>query len=192
MIATLDGRAHLAALADALEALDDELPRLERWAAELLDVFAAGGRLLVAGNGGSAAEAQHLTAELVGRFERERRPFSALALHAETSSATAIANDFGAAHVYARLVNAHGRPGDVLLALSTSGRSENILAAAATAVEGGLTTWALTGSLRSPLARTCDDVLAIECERAATVQEAHLVAIHLLCGFVDAAAPEDV
>jgi phosphoheptose isomerase len=187
VIAAAEARTHLSALAGALDQLDEELPKLERWGADLAARFASGGRLLVAGNGGSAAEAQHLTAELVGRFESDRPAFSAIALHAETSSVTAIANDFGAREVFARSVRAHGRPDDVLLVLSTSGRSANVLAAAKAATEGGLTTWALTGAAPNPLLRTCDDGIAIEAERAATVQEAHLVAIHLLCGYVETA-----
>jgi D-sedoheptulose 7-phosphate isomerase len=188
VITTVAGRMHIAALELALESLAAELDRLERWGAALAVRFAAGGRLLVAGNGGSAAEAQHLTAELVGRYETDRPPWSALALHAETSSLTAIANDFGSPNAFARQVEAHGRPGDVLLLLSTSGRSENLLAATLTAGDRGLATWALTGPAPNPLASACDDALAVEAERACTVQEAHLVAIHLLCEYVEAAA----
>jgi D-sedoheptulose 7-phosphate isomerase len=187
VIAAVEARLHVTALLPALERLEEEVPVLERWGAQLASLFADGGRLLVAGNGGSAAEAQHLTAELVGRFESDRAPFSALALHAETSSYTAIANDFGAAHAFARQVRAHGRPGDVLLALSTSGRSENVLEAAQAAYEHGLATWAMTGPAPNPLERVCDDALVVHADRCATVQEVHLVAIHLLCGFVESA-----
>jgi phosphoheptose isomerase len=188
VIAAVAGRRHITALLPALEGLEEDLGILERWGDRLANVFADGGRLLVAGNGGSAAEAQHLTAELVGRFETDRAPFSAIALHAETSSYTAIANDFGAAHAFARQVRAHGRPGDVLLALSTSGRSENVLAAAEAACEHGLATWAMTGPAPNPLEHLCDETLAVDADRSATVQEVHLVAIHLLCGFVESAA----
>jgi phosphoheptose isomerase len=117
---TTSGRAHLQALAAALPLLDTD--RLEAWGRELADRLTAGGRLLVAGNGGSAAEAQHLTSELVGRFDAERTPLSALALHADSCAVTAIVNDYGAEEIYARQVRAHGRPGDVLL-LSASGSS---------------------------------------------------------------------
>lgn len=191
MIATLHGRAHIAALVPALASLEDELGRLERWGRRLAELFAEGGRLLVAGNGGSAAEAQHLTAELVGRYESERAPFSAIALHADTSSLTAIANDFGSEDAFARQVRAHGRPGDVLLAISTSGESGNVLAAARAAREGGLLSWALTGPAPNRLAALSDDALAVDAERSATVQEAHLVAIHVLCGFVEGFAARD-
>ncbi|OLE30394.1 MAG: phosphoheptose isomerase, partial [Actinobacteria bacterium 13_1_20CM_3_71_11] len=152
-------------------------------------VLGRGGRLLVAGNGGSAAEAQHLTAELVGKLREDRTPLSAIALHADTSSLTAIGNDFGYAGVYARQVRAHGRPGDVLLLMSTSGRSPNLLAAAEAATENGLHTWAFTGPAPNPLSRRCDRVLAVASAESQVVQELHLVATHLLCEYVDAHLP---
>lgn len=191
MIATLQGRAHIAALVTPLARLEDELDRLVSWGALVARTCSGGGRLLVAGNGGSAAEAQHLTAELVGRFESDRAPLSAIALHAETSSLTAIANDYGAATAFARQVYAHGRDGDVLLALSTSGTSGNVLAAVRAAREAGLVTLALTGPLPNRLARLCDDAIAVDASRASTVQEVHLVAIHVLCSAVDWALVEE-
>jgi D-sedoheptulose 7-phosphate isomerase len=176
---------HLRALRRTLGTLEAELPRIERWGGRLATVLLGGGRLLVAGNGGSAAEAQHLTAELVGRYRDERRPLSAISLHAETSSLTAIGNDYGADECFARQVRAHGREGDVLLALSTSGESANVIEAANAACEIGMLAWALTGPGPSPLGDACADVLRIDAETTATVQEAHLVAIHLLCSAVD-------
>lgn len=176
---------HLRALRRTLGTLEAELPRIERWGDRLATVLVGGGRLLVAGNGGSAAEAQHLTGELVGRYRDERRPLSAISLHAETSSLTAIGNDYGADEQFARQVRAHGREGDVLLALSTSGESANTIAAANAACEIGMLAWALTGPGASPLGDACVDVLRIDAEMTATVQEAHLVAIHLLCSAVD-------
>jgi D-sedoheptulose 7-phosphate isomerase len=178
-------RRHLRALHQALTALERELPRLERWGDRLADVLLDGGRLLVAGNGGSAAEAQHLTAELVGRYRDERRPLSAISLHADTSSLTAIGNDYGADECFARQVRAHGREGDVLLALSTSGESANVIAAAEAACELDMSAWALTGPGPSSLGVACGEVVRIDAASAATVQEAHLVAIHLLCAAVD-------
>jgi D-sedoheptulose 7-phosphate isomerase len=175
---------HLAALRDATAALEAELPRVERWGRELAAALLAGRRLLVAGNGGSAAEAQHLTAELVGRYCDERAPLSAIALHSETSALTAIANDYGYDDVYARQVQAHGRPGDVLVALSTSGRSANVVNAAATGRRSGLRVWALTGPAPNPLAEAADYSIAIAAP-SPTVQELHLVAVHLLCAAVD-------
>ncbi len=108
MIATAQGRAHIAALVPPLARLEEEVERLTAWGTLVAEACRGGGRLLVVGNGGSAAEAQHLTAELVGRFEDEREPLSAVALHAETSSLTAIANDYGGEAAFARQVQAHG------------------------------------------------------------------------------------
>jgi D-sedoheptulose 7-phosphate isomerase len=181
-------RAHLDSLANGLDELRRELARLERWSDHLGAVLLGGGRLLAAGNGGSAAQAQHLTAELVGRFRDERPPLSAIALHAETSSLTAIGNDYGADEAYARQVRAHGRPGDVLLALSTSGTSANVVAAVEAANEMELATWALTGARSCPLVELCDDAVCVEGASPATVQECHLVALHVLCAGVDAHA----
>ncbi|MER6408166.1 SIS domain-containing protein [Streptomyces viridosporus] len=163
----------------------DALPRIADWGDRLATVLTGGGRLLAAGNGGSAAQAQHLTAELVGRYRRERHAYSALALHAETSSVTAIGNDYGFDHVYARQVLAHGRPGDVLMLLSTSGRSANLVAASVTARRAGLHVWALTGPGPNPLAEAAHEALCVDAATGATVQETHLVAVHLLCECFD-------
>jgi D-sedoheptulose 7-phosphate isomerase len=165
----------------------DGLDRIVEWGGLLAEVLPAGGRLLAAGNGGSAAQAQHLTAELVGRYRQERPAYSAIALHAETSSVTAIGNDYGFDHVFARQVSAHGRPGDVLLLLSTSGRSTNLITAAVTARRSGMRVWAMTGPWPSPLADAAEATLSIDADSTATVQEAHLVAVHLLCECFDAA-----
>ncbi|MFI0829558.1 D-glycero-beta-D-manno-heptose 1-phosphate adenylyltransferase [Streptomyces roseolus] len=180
---TESGRDHIHALTEALNRLDTGA--LNQWGRTLAAVLGSGGRLLVAGNGGSAAEAQHLTSELVGRFRAERAPLSAIALHADSSSVTAITNDYGPDEVFARQVRAHGRPGDVLLLLSTSGHSPNVLAAAQAGRELGLTVWALTGTAPNPLADAADQAVCVETARVATVQECHLVAVHLLCEAVD-------
>jgi D-sedoheptulose 7-phosphate isomerase len=172
---------HLAGSRAALESLESELGRLTRWGTTLRLRLEQGGRLLVAGNGGSAALAQHLAGELVGRYDRERRPFSALALCAETAGLTAIGNDYGYDEVFARQVQAHGRPGDVLVALSTSGRSPNLLAAAAAGRASGLITWAMTGPAPNPLTTAVDDHLAVPCPETPSVQDVHQVAVHLLC-----------
>jgi D-sedoheptulose 7-phosphate isomerase len=178
--------AHLDQLAQAIEQFRAETARLLRWGEQLARVLVGGGRLLVAGNGGSAAEAQHLTSELVGKMRNDRLAMSAIALSSETSSLTAIGNDYGYDRVFARQVEAHGRPGDILILLSTSGRSPNLIAAAQAAHAGQVITWALTGPLPNPLAMRCDDVLAIPAD-SPTVQELHLVAVHVLCEQVDAA-----
>jgi phosphoheptose isomerase len=176
---------HLRDLQRALVELRADLPRIEAWGADLAVVLHRGGRLLAAGNGGSAAQAQHLTAELVGRYVDERAPMSALALHAESSSLTAIVNDYGPEQAFARQVLAHGRPGDVLFALSTSGSSANVLRAAVAAHERGLRVLALTGRLPNPLAAAADDAVGVDAATP-TVQEVHQVAIHLLCAAIDA------
>ncbi len=178
--------AHCQALQDALVSLREHgLEQVAQWGRHLAATLPVGGRLLAAGNGGSAAQAQHLTAELVGRYQRERPAYSAIALHADTSSLTAIGNDYGFEELYARQVAAHGRPGDVLLLMSTSGRSPNLLAAADTGRAAGLRVWAMTGPRPNPLAFRADEALCIGSGSTATVQESHLVALHLLCETFD-------
>ena len=181
------GRHHLAALAEPLAALDADVDRIDAWGRHLARVLQDGGRLLVAGNGGSAAQAQHLTSELVGRYRDDRPAFSAICLHAETSALTAIVNDYGAAAVFARQVEAHGRPGDVLVALSTSGSSRNVLAAVEAAHQRGMISWGLTGRAPNPLAACCDDTVCVDAPATATVQEVHQIVVHLLCAAFDVA-----
>ncbi|WP_280251055.1 D-sedoheptulose-7-phosphate isomerase [Nocardia abscessus] len=178
---------HFAALRAALERTSSVAPDIRRWGRELADILDNGGRLLACGNGGSAAEAQHLTGELVGRFRSERRPLSAIALHTDTSAGTAIVNDYGETELFARQVRAHGRPDDVLVLLSTSGASPNVLAAAKAAHDIGVTTWAMTGPAPNPLAALCDDAVAVDAPTTATVQEVHLVLVHALCAALDEA-----
>jgi D-sedoheptulose 7-phosphate isomerase len=163
------------------------LAAAERMAASLK----AGGKVLLAGNGGSAADAQHIAAELVGRFIDDRAPLAAVALTTDTSALTAIGNDYGFEHVFARSVQAHGRAGDILLLLSTSGRSPNLLAAAAAARRAGLRTWALTGPAPNALVACCDESLAVDGSTGASVQEAQQVAVHLLCASFDALLGSD-
>jgi D-sedoheptulose 7-phosphate isomerase len=182
---------HLAGLAAALIPFREEAgDKLARWGAELARTVGTGGRLLVAGNGGSAAQAQHLTAELVGKLRDDRAPLSAIALSAETSSLTAIANDYGFPEVFARQVRAHGRRGDILLVMSTSGRSPNLLAAVCAARETGLRAWAFTGPAPNPLAEACDEALVVPSQDAQVVQEMHLVSTHVLCEYVDLSLPD--
>jgi D-sedoheptulose 7-phosphate isomerase len=185
----LTGHDHIASLGAAMRGLTDQVDTLDRWARLLAEVLtgASRGRLLAAGNGGSAAQAQHLTAELVGRYRADRPPFSAICLSAETSSLTAIANDYPADELFARQVEAHGRPGDVLVLLSTSGRSPNAVAAARRARDCGITVLAMTGPAPNPLAAVAHETVAIDSPWTATVQECHLVALHLLCAAFDAA-----
>lgn len=176
-------RATLAALSGAGAALET----CAQWGRRLAALLPAGGRVLVCGNGGSAAEAQHLTAELVGRFREDRPAFSAISLHAESSSLTAIVNDYGAEEMFARQVAAHGRAGDVLMMLTTSGRSPNLLAAARTAAALGMQTWALTGPAPSPLSRVAAETAAIPSSVGSAIQEMHLVGVHVLSAAFDRA-----
>lgn len=184
-----EAAAHLGATTGAITRLLDDVDRIDRWGVHLAQLLLGGGRVLAAGNGGSAAHAQHFTSELVGRYRDERLPLSALALHAEGSTMTALLNDYGPESVFARQVRAHGRPGDVFLALSTSGRSENLLAAARAARAQRMLVWAMTGPGPSPLGSLADDVLAIDAPSTAVVQEVHQVSVHLLCEALEAALP---
>jgi D-sedoheptulose 7-phosphate isomerase len=196
MVATRQLRSlgeHLVASTEGLASLAGELGRLERWGAFLRVRLEQGGRLLVAGNGGSAALAHHLAGELVGRYDRERPPFSAFALCADTAGLTAIGNDYGYDEVFARQVDAHGRPGDLLITLSTSGRSPNLLRAADSARTRGLISWGVTGPAPNPLGNVVDDLLAIPCPDAPCVQDVQQVAVHLLClAFEQAGEPTHI
>jgi D-sedoheptulose 7-phosphate isomerase len=182
-----DVSSHVGELEEALERFRPWAATLAEWGEHLAQVLSNGGRLLACGNGGSAAEAQHLTAELVGRFRGERRPFSAIALAADATSLTAIGNDYDFDQIFAREVVAHGRRGDVLLLFSTSGMSTNVLTAANVAKAYGITTWALTGRGPNPLASACHDAVTVDADQTATVHEVHLLAVHLLCAAVDQA-----
>lgn len=179
--------SHVAALQKALEGFDASYSTLQRWGASIAELAQTGSKILVLGNGGSAAQAQHLTAEFVGRYCLDRPPISAIALHADTSSLTAIANDFGVEDLYARQIRAHAKRGDLVIALSTSGRSPNIVAAVKAARVLGIKTWALTGPGPNPLLDAADDAIAVVADETATIQEVHLVAIHILCAAVDEA-----
>ncbi len=179
------GRAHVRALAEALVAFDARVDEITAWGEELAQRLLAGARLLTVGNGGSAAQAQHLSAEIVGRYCADRVAFSAVALHTEPSVLTAILNDYGGDEVFARQVAAHGRRGDVLVAMSTSGGSANVLAAAQRARDLGVAVWSITGPAPNALAALSDRVLAIDAAETSTVQELTLVALHMVCGAFD-------
>jgi D-sedoheptulose 7-phosphate isomerase len=181
--------SHLGALAAALPRFRHRATLLARWGAALAATLGTGGRLLVAGNGGSAEQAQHLAAELVGKLRQDRPALSAIALGSEPAAVTAISNDYGYEQVFARQVQAHGRAGDVLLLISTSGRSPNLLGAAAAGAERDLRCWALTGPAPNPLAAGCHEALVVPSPEPQVVQELHLVAIHVLCEHVDHALP---
>lgn len=171
------------------ERLDDrvDVAAAVEAAALLVECFATGGKLLIFGNGGSAACAQHLAAELVGRMLADRPPLPAIALTADTAVLTAIANDFGYADVFARQVRALGRPGDLTLAISTSGRSANVLAAVAAGRARGIRSIGLIGVDGTPLGRTVDVAITVAAAEPARAQEMHLVVQHALCASVERA-----
>ena len=144
-----------------------------------------GGKILICGNGGSAADSQHIAAELVGRFKKERRAVSALALTTDTSILTALGNDYSFDRIFARQVEAHGRRGDVLVAISTSGSSPNVLNAVNKAREIGLTAIGLLGRDGGTIKPVCDLALVIEDPDTARVQEMHILAAHIICSLVE-------
>lgn len=161
------------------------LTRLAEMAAAATAVFRGGGRLLLAGNGGSAADAQHIAGELVGRFMRERAALPALALSTDTSILTALGNDYAFNIVFARQVAAHGRRGDMLLGISTSGNSANVVEALKTARAMGLITAGLTGRGGGRMAPLCDYCISIPSRDTPRVQESMLLLEHVFCGLIE-------
>jgi len=147
----------------------------------------AGGKLLIAGNGGSAADAQHLAAEFLSRYLVDRRPLPALAITTDTSVLTALGNDYGYEHLFERQVRGLGRPGDVFLAISTSGRSPNVLRALEAARNLGLVTVGLSGAAESSMRALCQHFLAVRSSETAIVQQIHMVAGHAICAVVERA-----
>ena len=169
-------------VAKALHALAPDVEQVVRLIARAM---AGGGSLLVCGNGGSAADAQHIAAELTGRFFRDRKPLPALALHGNTSSLTAIANDYGYDEVFAREVGAHGREGDVLLAISTSGNSANVLRAIQAARGKRMVVVGLTGADGGKMRDLCDVVLRVPCDSTPRIQECHILIGHTICELLE-------
>jgi D-sedoheptulose 7-phosphate isomerase len=181
---------------DRIKAIWDEhlevakaLPQLASSVSTAVDIIhsslTAGGQLLIAGNGGSAADAQHIAAELTGRFLRERQPFRAIALHANISALTAIGNDYGFEQVFARELSAHARPGDVLLAISTSGNSKNILKAIEAARQGKVVVIGMTGESGGQMRTACDVCLCVQSKSTARIQEMHITIGHTICELVE-------
>lgn len=160
-------------------------PEIARAAELLAGAYERGGKAMFFGNGGSAADAQHFAAEMECRFRFDRPPLPALALHANTSTLSAISNDYAFVEVFARLLQAHARPGDVAVAISTSGRSANVLRAAALKTKLGIGLIALTGAYGDALAPFADVVLAVPSTVTARVQEAHELIGHILCDWVE-------
>ena len=165
------------------------LPKLATEVSNAVDMIysslATAGQLLLAGNGGSAADAQHIAAELTGRFLRERPPIRAIALHANTSSLTAIGNDYGFERVFARELAAHARPGDVLLAISTSGNSANVLRAIEEARQYKVAVIGLTGESGGQMRDVCDLCLCVPSKSTARIQEMHITIGHAICELLE-------
>jgi len=166
------------------------LPSLTEAVSSAIDLIyfslAAGGQLFTAGNGGSAADAQHIAAELTGRFFLERQPFRALALHGNSSALTAIGNDYGYEHVFARELTAHARPGDVLLGISTSGNSVNILRAIEAARRCQVKVIGLTGEPGGKMREACDICLCVPSKSTPRIQEMHITIGHAICEILEA------
>lgn len=162
------------------------LPTIAQTAQVMIEALQAGHKILICGNGGSAAEAQHFSGELTGRYKAERQPLPAIALSTDPSVVTCIGNDYGYEQVFARQVVAHGQPGDVLIGLTTSGKSANVLRAFEAAATRGVITIALAGEV-GLIGVSADYVVAIPAKATARVQEEHLAIIHCWCDAIDAA-----
>jgi len=180
--------AHLTQSLAALERATQDaalLAAARTIASVIIAALRAGNKLLIVGNGGSAADAQHIAAEIVGRYKQDRPGWAAIALTTDTSALTAIANDYGFEQVFARQVEGLGQRGDVLLALSTSGRSPNILAALRRAREGGLVTIGFTGRTGEALGALCDHLLVAPSDDTPVVQQIHLTVAHGICDQIE-------
>ena len=175
-------KEHLAA-AQAL--LDTKLAEIEQAGHLICQTLLAGNKILTCGNGGSAADAQHIAAELVGRYEEERRAWPAIALTTDTSALTALSNDYGYEEVFSRQVLALAAENDLLIAISTSGQSANVIRAAQKARELGCQVIGLTGADGGQLAPLCDLTVSVPSARTARVQELHITIGHLWCEMVD-------
>jgi D-sedoheptulose 7-phosphate isomerase len=176
-------KEHLETVQDLLKA---KLPEIEQAGELICQTLTAGNKILLCGNGGSAADAQHIAAELVGRYEQPRRAWPAIALTTDTSALTALSNDYGYNEVFARQVQALAQTNDLLIAISTSGKSPNVVRAVEQAKQLGCRTIALTGADGTLLSTLCDHSLAVPSRRTSRVQEAHITIGHLWCEMVDA------
>jgi D-sedoheptulose 7-phosphate isomerase len=180
--------AHLSRSLAALERATQDaalLATAHKIADVVIAALRAGNKLLIIGNGGSAADAQHIAAEIVGRYKQDRPAYAAIALTTDTSALTAIANDYGFEQVFARQVDGLGQRGDVLLALSTSGRSPNILAALRVARERGLVTVGFTGTKGEALGALCDHLLISPSDDTPVIQQIHLTVAHGICDEIE-------
>lgn len=179
-------RQALSAHRTAIEQLHEQLPLILEMGMRLRNCLLAGGKILLLGNGGSAADCQHIAAEIVGRYQRERRGLPAIALTTDTSILTAVGNDYGFERIFSRQVEALCTPADVVIGLSTSGNSPNVLAAIHTARQIGAFTMGLTGGGGGKLAQCCDLSLVVASKDTPRIQEAHILVGHLLCDLIDA------
>jgi D-sedoheptulose 7-phosphate isomerase len=178
----------VTAAADTMRRIRDDgalHATLEAVASRCVERLRAGNTILLVGNGGSAADAQHLAAELVNRFAYDRPGLPAFALTTDASVLTSISNDYGYEHVFARQVEAVGRPGDVLIGLSTSGRSPNVIAALRAARARQLVTVGMTGEQAADMAACCDYLLQVPSSKTPRIQEGHILIGHVLCGLVE-------
>ncbi|MGA7978984.1 MAG: D-sedoheptulose 7-phosphate isomerase [Chromatiaceae bacterium] len=174
--------AHLA----TIQALREQRPVIERIGNLIIECLQRGGKVCWLGNGGSAANCQHLAAELVGRFERDRRGLASVAFTTDTSALTSIANDYGFEQIFARRVEALCRPRDLVIGLSTSGNSPNVLAAIETARHNDIATAGLSGRAGGKLKDLADACLVVPAENTARIQEAHILVGHILCDLAEA------
>jgi D-sedoheptulose 7-phosphate isomerase len=165
--------------------LEQQRHHIARAAELMADCYRKGGKTIFFGNGGSAADAQHLAAEMECRYMFDRAPLASLALSTNTSAVTAISNDYSYNELFARLLRAHARPGDCAIALSTSGTSKNVLAAARLKAELGISLIALTGENSGPLAEFADVVVAVPSKVTGRVQECHILIGHILCEWTE-------
>lgn len=163
-----------------------EMENIERCAEIIFQTFEKGNKVLLCGNGGSAADAQHIAAEFVGRYETERKALAAISLTTDTSALTALANDYDFERIFSRQVEALARHGDLLIAISTSGNSPNISAAVMKARQIGCKTLALTGANGKKLASLCDESILVPADRTARIQESHILIAHIWCEIIDA------
>ncbi len=170
-----------------IETLRDMAPMIEDAVTALIETLQKGGKILVCGNGGSAADAQHFAAELVGRFEAERKGLPAIALTTDTSILTAIGNDYGFERVFSRQVSALGATGDILIGISTSGNSRNVLEAVGSAKRIGMKTIGLLGGNGGKLAEAVDTAIVVRNPRTARIQEAHILLLHYWAGRIEQA-----
>ena len=164
---------------------DAIIPAVEELAAQLISAFGAGGRLIVFGNGGSAADAQHFAGELTGHYKRDRRPLPAVALTTDTSVLTATANDYSYEDVFARQVEAHVQPSDVVVGISTSGNAGNVIRAIEVARSAGAHTWALTGDSGGRLLGAAEHAVQVPSDQTARIQEMHITVVHAVSELVD-------